>query len=140
MWLGSLADRTKHDAGVCSQPIAAHTEGCERWAQHGAGGDAAGGRAEAGRFVPQGGCGAVGQKPQKIESKGGLARYEWGNKKKKKDAVWKKQARMTGKISFEKQMLNCEGWRGKEEPANVDGKMDLKVTGGRKSETSLQRT
>lgn len=124
MWLGSPADRTKHDASVCSQPIAARTEGCKRWAQHGAGGDAAGGRAEAGRLVPQGGCGAVGQKPQKIESKGGLARYEWGNKKKNQDAVWKKQARMTGKISLEKQMLNCERWRGKEEPANVDGKMD----------------
>ena len=39
MWLGSLADRTKRNASVCSQPIAAHTEGGKRWAQHGAGGE-----------------------------------------------------------------------------------------------------
>lgn len=139
MGLGSLADRTKHDASVCSQPITAHTEGCKRWAQHGTGGDAAGGRAEAGRPVPQEGCGAVGQKPQKIESKGGLVRYKWGNKTKKMQFE-KKQARMTREKSFEKQMLNCGRWRGKEEPANSDDKMELKVTGGRKSETRLQRT
>lgn len=39
MWLRSLADRTKHKASVCSQPIAAHAGGGKRWAQHGAGGE-----------------------------------------------------------------------------------------------------
>lgn len=44
--------------------------------------------------------------------------------KQNQDALWKKQARTTGETSFEIQMLNCGGWRGKEEPANFDGKME----------------
>jgi len=61
MWLGSLADRTKRNATVCSQPIAEHTEGGKRWALHGAGGEP-GRRESRGRgSVEQEGCGAVGQ-------------------------------------------------------------------------------
>lgn len=61
MWLGSLADRTKRNASVCSQPIAAHTEGDKRWAQHGAGSEP-GRRESRGRgTVEQERCGAVGQ-------------------------------------------------------------------------------
>lgn len=67
MWLGSLADRTKRNTSVCSQPIAAHTEGGKRWAQRGAGGEP-GRRESRGRgAVEQERCGAVGQTPQKTE-------------------------------------------------------------------------
>lgn len=48
MWLGSLADRTKCNVSVCSQPIAAHTEGGKRWAQRGVGVSQARGRTNAG--------------------------------------------------------------------------------------------
>lgn len=135
MWLGSLADRPKRNAGVCSQPVAAHTEGGKRWAQHGAGGEA-GRRESRGRgSVEQERCGAVGQ----TWEQNGLSEIWTGRRKQKQDAVWKKQARMTRETSFETQTLNCAGERGKEKPGNCDSKMELKVAVGRKSDTSLRR-
>lgn len=61
-----------------------------------------------------------------------------GRGKQKQDAVWKKQARVTSETSFETHVTVEEGEE-KEKPGNCDSKMELKVTEGRKSDTSLQR-
>lgn len=69
---------------VCSQPIAAHTEGGKRWAQHGAGAEP-GWREYRGRgSVEQGRYSGVRQTPQKIKSKICFVRYEWGEEKRSK--------------------------------------------------------
>jgi len=90
-----------------------HTGRGKRWAQHGAGGEAAGER--------QGGCPTEASKDWEQK---GLNKIQMEKGKQNQGAVWKKQARTTGETSFEIQMINCGGWRGKEEPANFDGKME----------------
>lgn len=62
-----------------------------------------------------------------------------GRGKDKQDAVGKNQARRTRETSFETQTLNCGGGQEKQKPEKCDSKMELKVTVGRKSDTSLQR-
>lgn len=114
MWLGSLADRTKRNAGVCSQPMAAHT-------QEGAKGGHSMGLGVRQQERGRGGCPTEASKDWEQK---GLNKIQMEKGKQNQGAVWKKQARTTGETSFEIQMINCGGWRGKEEPANFDGKME----------------
>lgn len=103
MWLGSLADRTKRNAGVCSQPMAAHTE------EGAKGGHSMGlgvRRQERGR-------GAAPQKPQKTGSKRGWTRFKWRKENKTKVQFGKSRLEQPEKHHLKYRWLIVEGGEGR---------------------------
>lgn len=103
MWLGSLADRTKRNAGVCSQPMAAHT-------QEGAkGGHSMG----LGVRQQERGRGAAPQKPQKTGSKRGWTRFKWRKENKTKVQFGKSRLEQPEKHHLKYTWLIVEGGEGR---------------------------